>query len=226
MINGCNGGKFQTAYGNPPTSQNNSDQNGKSRRSRKYKAKPKPPSCDKNLRMHKGLADFMNENFEGCVKKAGDNALGPNSNFALISASESNKVYHHGTIGDARHQSTGSWHNNGLAIDITGIEVGGQLMRYADAQKDSQTKQFYIHFRRCWSDAIKAHSNCREKGDESGSVGNEHRKHKNHLHLSLPCPVYDRKATYRAEFFFWNLLLPQAFAETSYTSDENWRMSE
>lgn len=156
--------------------------------------------CDQKLKMSETLANFMDMNLTRCVKQA-----------AGISLSvEGGKIYHAGVIGDAKHQKTGSLHNLGLAIDIKGIEVGGTVYNYAN--KDAGTEAFFSKFRECWGKAANSERlgclTSNGRGKAPGTIGEEDKKHTEHLHLSVPlCPqVAAARGLYIAVL---NLLLGQ-----------------
>lgn len=145
--------------------------------------------------MHPKLVQFLNENFEACVEVAGDRALGHGTLKADLQKG-GNELYHDGCIGNEahRHQKGGSWHNDGLAIDIVAIKVGSRLFKYEDTvnpktEEDRRADSFFNHFRRCWSSKVEAYDDsCIARGPgKSGSVGKEDKRHEHHLHISLPC---------------------------------------
>lgn len=59
--------------------------------------------------------------------------------------------------------------------------------------KNETTAKFFKAFRSCWGDRVtnSGYKNCSKrgkfKGYPVGSIGNEDKKHQNHLHISLPC---------------------------------------
>lgn len=206
-INGCSQrSTFQTHYGKPSS---------------------KGPRCDKALAMNKALADAINTYLPECINRSANAVFGYGKLTTELGAS-GNHIYHHGCVGDARHQKTGSWHNEGLAIDLTGLKVGGMTLKYEDATKNKGAKvdRFFGHLRKCWSDKVKAHhSSCRKTGKkgraESGSIGYEDKKHQHHLHLSLPCATYSNgRATFKAEWWFWQSFFPEALADELSEDDE------
>lgn len=209
-VNGCapNAG-FKTIYGNP----------GNLRKGRRG------PSCDKNLAMHRGLADFINKNLNGCLDKSANNAFGYGTLSADLNGGD-NAIYHSGCMGDANHQHTGSWHNEGLAFDVNGFKVGNRILKYSDALNTKSAEgrkiaSFFQNFRKCWSEAVVANGRSCSAGGRgqqkaaqgrAGSIGNEDRRHRNHLHLSLPCKaISNGRASFTADI--WSLFLPAAHAD-------------
>ncbi len=203
-VNGCsNSSTFQTFYGNPGGT--------RTRRGRQSRG----PACDRNLTMNRHYADFVNKNLEACAVRAADNAFGAGE---VSPTNGANAVYHHGCMGDANHQHTGSWHNEGMAWDVTALQIGGRVIKYSDALKDRKTASFYEHFRKCWGERVAANGRtCRQagkKGRPAGTIGNEDRRHRSHLHLSLPCRALSNgRATFTAGYPFFELLFPSAHAD-------------
>ncbi len=160
--------------------------------------------CDRTLSMHKGLAEFFNKHLNVCLDKAANNAFGHATLTADLNGRD-NTIFHDGCIGNAEHQEGGSWHNEGLALDVKAFKVGGRLLKYSDAldtktANGRKTASFFHHLRKCWGEAVAANgSSCRKTGKEgqpAGTIGNEHHKHHHHLHLSLPCKnLSDGRAT-------------------------------
>lgn len=133
--------------------------------------------CDGSLKMHEDMSNFINNQMGRCVNQA-----------AGMNAFNKGKIYHAGTLGDARHQTTGSLHNYGLAIDVKAIEIDGRVFRYSD--KSPATQAFFTKLRQCWGEAAqRERAGClpnRSSGMPHGSIGDENHDHHNHLHLSLP----------------------------------------
>lgn len=198
-VNGCSSSaRFKTHYGNP----------GSGRKGR-------GPACDRNLTMNRHYADFANKHLESCAQTAADRAYGVGK---ISSVDGDNAIYHHGCMGDANHQHTGSWHNEGLAWDVTAIKLGGKVLKYSDARKDRKVASFYEHFRKCWGERVAANGkSCRKSGKRgrpAGTIGNEDKRHKHHLHLSLPCKALSNgRATFVAQYPFFDLLFPSAVAD-------------
>lgn len=199
-VNGCSSSaRFKTHYGNP----------GSGRKGR-------GPACDRNLTMNRHYVEFANKHLESCAQTAADRAYG----VGRISALDGdNAVYHHGCMGDSKHQHTGSWHNEGMAWDVTAIKLGGKVLKYSDARRDRKVGSFYQHFRKCWGERVAANGkSCRKsgkkKGIPAGTIGNEDKRHKHHLHLSLPCKALSNgRATFVAQYPFFELLFPSAVAD-------------
>lgn len=202
-VNGCSKDSvFMTSYGMPPSRD----------------GKRKAPKCDKALAMHPQFAKFLDENLPACLERAANNALGHDSLSADLRSTE-NRIFHHGCVGDSKHQRTGSWHNEALALDVTGFQIGKTVLRYEDAKKNDaegrRAAQFFTHLRRCWGEKVASYSSsCRQtgaRGQPPGSIGNENKNHQVHLHLSLPCKnISNGRSTYLADLLD---LLPAAWAE-------------
>lgn len=170
------------------------------RRTKNWRGQTPPPvpasGCDLQLEMNKGLVDFVNRNMENCIGQAWDAHVASRPELANIPKG-SIRIYHEGCMGDHNHQGTPSWHNQGLAWDVAGIEVGGQAIWYTDGEN----RAFFDAFRTCWGENVKAFSpTCsgdlggrRGPKKPAGTIGKEDKKHQNHLHLSLPCKNLLRK---------------------------------
>lgn len=157
---------------------------------------PPHAKCDKRLTMADSFRDFLDRNFGRCARQAA----------GRTDSNEGGTIFHAGTIGDARHQQTGSLHNKGLAIDVKAILLGSKVYNYS--RKDAETQEFFTKFRACWSDAVRsARGPCMNSLRSPGCIGHEDRAHQNHMHLSLPyCPAEARAKglylTYLLQLFF------------------------
>lgn len=150
-----------------------------------------PAGCDRELEMNKGLVDFVNRNMENCVRE-GWNAHTASRPELADNPMGKVRFFHEGCMGDARHQTTPSWHNHGLAWDISAIEIGGTPLWFMKGENVA----FFSAFRQCWGEAVKSFDNsCSTRTGKSrsraskpaGTIGKEDKNHQNHLHLSLPC---------------------------------------
>lgn len=162
---------------------------------KKRGAEPQSPkkSCGPDIDMNKGLVDFMNNNMQRCVQEGWSAHIATRPNISDFPVSNSPvRIFHEGCIGDANHQHTPSWHNHLLAIDISGIEVGGTPLWFMN--KDNHA--FFKAFRECWGDAVKAFNpscskqpgrSAARKNMPAGTIGKEDPRHQNHMHISLPC---------------------------------------
>ncbi len=200
-VNGCSkSAQFKTYYGNPG-----------GRRGR-------GPACDKALAMNRHYVEFANKHLQACAQQSADRAFGHGQ---ILTNGGDNAVYHHGCVGDSRHQKTGSWHNEGLAWDVTAIKIGGKVLKYSDARRDRKVGSFYQHLRKCWGEKVAANGkSCRQsgkkKGIPAGTIGYEDRRHRHHLHLSLPCKALSNgRATFTASHPFFEQLFPVAHVEES-----------
>lgn len=119
------------------------------------------------------------------------------------------KLDHDGTMGDKSHEHKGSYHNEGLAIDVRTVHVSGKKYTY----NNPADQAYFDGLRKCWSEKITAFGCANGRKEHAGSIGKEDEDHKNHLHLSLPCKkLASNKKNMR---MVWDLnLLPLAFAET------------
>ncbi len=156
-------------------------------------------NCDKCLAMSPQLREFMDQHFVRCIKEAVGNT----------DPITDGKIFHAGVIGDARHQTTGSLHNFGLAIDINAIRVNGTVYEYSN--KDAKTQGFFTRLRQCWGKAAQSFRNCplpsTRKDPNPGTIGHEDHRHHNHLHLSMPFCTAQRPAG--AFIALWFALLSQ-----------------
>lgn len=206
-VNGCSqNALFTTHYGNP----------GGGRRGR-------GPACDRGLVMNRHYSEFANKVLPGCIEKSADAAFGAGA--LPVLAGGDNAIYHAGCMGDESHRKRGrSWHNHGLAWDVNAIKVNGRILKYADVNRDRKVGSFFQHFRKCWAQNVpSADRSCNSRGnrrtpDLPGTIGNEDRKHRHHLHLSLPCRSFANGRGgnfFQAAYPFFEMLFPAAHADDS-----------
>lgn len=159
---------------------------------KKRPTEPGPPfGCDNELEMNKGLVDFVNRNMKNCVREGWNAHVASRPEIANNPVGKI-RIFHEGCMGDARHQTTPSWHNHGLAWDISAIEVGGTPIWFMNKENVA----FFSAFRQCWGEAVKSFDkSCSAStgksrsrvGKPAGTIGKEDKNHQNHLHISLPC---------------------------------------
>lgn len=137
-------------------------------------------NCTSKRRLAEILFEFMDNHLERCVEESAAD-LGINM--------EAFHITHKGIYGDRRHSSR-SLHAEGRAIDIHTIKVlGADGKEHRFAYKKHRGKQFYTRLRFCWGSAVSTYNGCplyNGMPGRTGSIGQENRNHRVHLHLSVP----------------------------------------
>ena len=146
-----------------------------------------PRSCNR-LNISTEFNRFLQKNMSQCVSDSLSREGIRSSVYGIV-------IGHRGITGDNKHSSR-SLHAINRAIDIATLHIklddGQVIERSANGRQNSNPhRSFYANFRRCWSEKMDSqHPGRRCPGKiPKGSIGAEDRKHRGHIHLSLPhCP--------------------------------------
>jgi len=151
-------------------------------------------NCSGRRLMHNGFRDFIADNLLDCV----------NNSLESVDRYASPDLYliHKGTAADKLHKS-GSMHQQGKALDISIVRVTGSSGKTYDINyeksvqnRSSWEHKFYKKLRVCWGKAqLERSPSCKMNNmyynrlrdiPYYGSIGWEDKRHKKHLHISMP----------------------------------------
>lgn len=145
-------------------------------------------SCTSQRRISEILFEYMENHLGRCIEEAANTIGRPLENFHIT---------HKGIYGD-RHHSPRSLHAEGRAIDVAAVTLtqpDGKRLRLD--YKSYSSGKFYSKLRKCWGETITQYNNCPTYNGQygrTGSIGAEDKKHRYHLHLSVPYCISGRYA--------------------------------